>query len=339
MRGNLMNISPAYLQSCADQTGYAVGPLEKVVRLGEMAADMARHPFLGQVLALKGGTALNLCFGPPNRLSVDLDFNYVGHLERAQMLADRPRVEAAVIELARRKGYRVQQSADTFAGRKLFLLYPSVAGPAERIEVDLNFLFRLPIAGTSMREMWQPGELDRPAVRVVGLEEVLIGKLLAYLDRNAARDVWDLAHLPTQVRKVMTTDGFRSWFVAFAAILGHPLRTYTRERLETRVTAQIIAEQLIPMVMAGTRADPQTLIDDSWSTVAPFMTLSDNETRYLAAVQNGELHPELLFPADSGEARRMAAHPALAWKLVNVRDHLARKGKKTKQKSSHHNQP
>jgi len=60
-----MSISIEYLQQCALKTGYGIGPLEKVVRLGEIAADMARHPFLGKVLALKGGTALNLCFVKP----------------------------------------------------------------------------------------------------------------------------------------------------------------------------------------------------------------------------------------------------------------------------------
>ena len=99
-----MSVSFQYLERCSAETGFQVDPLEKVVRLGELAANVARHPFLGKVLALKGGTILNLCFGPPRRLSVDLDFNYIGHIEREKMLDDRPRVEAAVAELARRGG-------------------------------------------------------------------------------------------------------------------------------------------------------------------------------------------------------------------------------------------
>jgi hypothetical protein len=34
-----------------------------------------------------------------------------------------------MIELAQRAGYRVQQSADAFAGRKIYLHYRSVFGP------------------------------------------------------------------------------------------------------------------------------------------------------------------------------------------------------------------
>ncbi len=133
-----MNPSREYLQTCSIQTGFQLATLEKLIRLGEMAGDITRHPFLGKVLLLKGGTALNLCFGPPKRLSVDLDYNYVGRVEREDMLKDRPNVEEAIYELSKRQGYQPQRSADSFAGRKIFLSYRSVMGHDDRIEVDLN---------------------------------------------------------------------------------------------------------------------------------------------------------------------------------------------------------
>ncbi len=60
-----MNRSRAWFDSVARELGYRADTLEEVVRLGELAGEVARHPFLSSVLALKGGTALNLCFGPP----------------------------------------------------------------------------------------------------------------------------------------------------------------------------------------------------------------------------------------------------------------------------------
>jgi hypothetical protein len=223
-----MRVSRQFLERCAAETGYRPASLEKVIRLGEMAADVGRHPFLGSVLALKGGTALNLCFGEPSRLSVDLDFNYVAHLDRAKMLADRPRVETAVDELARRKGYRVQRSADAFAGRKVYLSYPSVLGHEERIEVDLNFLFRDPIGDLETRDLWQPGGLDRPRLQVVSLDEICIGKMLALLDRAAARDAWDTARLPEVADGRLSEPSFRARLIALSAILDHPLESYAR---------------------------------------------------------------------------------------------------------------
>lgn len=66
-----MSVSLQFLERSAAQTGFLPAALEKVARLGELAADVGRHPFLRNVLALKGGTALNLAFGSPSRLSVD----------------------------------------------------------------------------------------------------------------------------------------------------------------------------------------------------------------------------------------------------------------------------
>jgi hypothetical protein len=49
---------------------------------------LARHSFLRGKLALKGGTALNLFYLGLKRLSVDIDLNYIGHVDRDGMLAE-----------------------------------------------------------------------------------------------------------------------------------------------------------------------------------------------------------------------------------------------------------
>jgi hypothetical protein len=317
-----MKVSLEYLQRCSAQTGYQVPPLEKVVRLGEMAGDVERHPFLGKVLALKGGTALNLCFGPPKRLSVDLDFNYVGDPDREKMLADRQQVEQALAVLASRKGYRVQQSRDAFAGRKIYLIYRSVLGPEERIEVDVNFLFRVPIAGTERRELWQPGELDRAQVRTVSLQEILVGKMLALLDRGAVRDVWDLANLPEPANEVTGLPSFRAWFIAMSAILGHPLPTYTLNRLEGFITERAVVEQLVPLLSVDEPPRADALVKRAWAEISRFLTLKPNEAFYIASIERGEVRPEMIFMDDPEASRCLAEHPAILWKVANVRAYL-----------------
>ena len=63
-----MNLSADYIEGLASEAGFRPETLEKVIRLGEFAADVGRHPLLSRVLALKGGTALNLMFGSPARV-------------------------------------------------------------------------------------------------------------------------------------------------------------------------------------------------------------------------------------------------------------------------------
>jgi predicted nucleotidyltransferase component of viral defense system len=319
-----VSLSLEFLERSAAETGFRVSVLEKVARLGELAADIGRHPFLGSALILKGGTALNLSFGRPTRLSVDLDFNYIGQAERKKMLADRPLVETALVELARKRQYRVQKSAEAFAGRKLYLNYRSVLGPEDRIEVDLNFIFRLPLAGIESKELWQPGELERPVVRMVGPEELFLGKLLALLERGAARDVWDAAHLPDKAGDRLTADRFRKLFMAFSVVLERPLPTYSRERLERQVTEQTFTEQVVPLLNVPVDFTVSDLIGRAWAVVGRFLDLSDEEVTYFESVARGDLNLELIFPNDPQEAAHVAGHPAIQWKMANVREHLAK---------------
>ena len=58
--------------------------------------EVAPHVFRANTLVLKGGTALNLFWFDVPRLSVDIDLNYVGQVEREAMLAERPQIETAV---------------------------------------------------------------------------------------------------------------------------------------------------------------------------------------------------------------------------------------------------
>ncbi len=140
-----MKYSREYLGERAAGTGFRPDTLEKVLRLLRLLDQVTRHPFLGSRLLLKGGTALNLFYAAAPRLSVDLDFNYVGAVDRAQMLQERPEVERAVNQLVMGEGYRVQWGRDEHAGRKLYLTYASGLGSPDRIEVDLNYLFRVPL--------------------------------------------------------------------------------------------------------------------------------------------------------------------------------------------------
>lgn len=322
-----MNLSMDFVDRCAAGTGYLPSPLEKVARLGEMAADIARHPLLRESLLLKGGTALNLCYGAPRRLSVDLDYNYVGFTERDKMLEQRPIVESAVIELAQRRGYRVQVSADTFAGRKAYLTYLSVFGQNERIEVDLNFLFRVPLLPAQALRLWQPGGLDQPLVRVVSTEELLVGKLLALLGRSAPRDVWDMANLPHANVTAMESPLFRALFIALSATLEHPLKSYDQEHAARPLSAIDITRQLAPMLIAGAEIRPEDLARNAWDAVQPLLAVSDNESDFLSAIERGQMRPDLLFPDNKELAQRIATHPALLWKIENIRGHLRSSGK------------
>lgn len=326
-----MNASRARMADLADATGFRLEAVERVVRLGELLADISVHPLLSDSLILKGGTPLNLAFGDPPRLSVDLDLNYVRAPERERMLADRPEIERAVDVVARARGYKPQRSPEDHAGRKIYLGFINASRTPDRIEIDLNFLFRIPL-GPSVRRMalWQPGDLDRPVFPVVPPEELLAGKLCALLARAAPRDLFDVARLPGRLPDVWASASFRSTFVGLAGILDHPLPSYGPDRLD-RADEAAVRTQLHPMLISGVEPSAAELRRAAWEAVAPLVALTDAEREYTDRLQLGELRPELLFPDDPEAAERLRRHPALLWKSNNAREH-ANRGQRAKGK-------
>ena len=65
--------------------------VEKVFHLLNLLNSLNSHPFLKGKWVLKGGTALNMFILNLPRLSVDIDLNYIGALDREKMLTGHPK--------------------------------------------------------------------------------------------------------------------------------------------------------------------------------------------------------------------------------------------------------
>ncbi len=172
--------------------------------------------------------------------------------------------------------------------------------------------------------MWQPGGLDRPVLPVVSLDELCVGKILAFLDRAAVRDAWDVARLPVIAGDSLSSKLSRSRLLALSALLDQPLETYERRMLEERIDDRSIAEELVPMLSGNESPGVTDLVERAWAVVAPFLKLAPEEREYTAAIQRGELRTDLLFPDGPEAGKRLGEHPAIQWKLLNVRGHMAR---------------
>src|ERR1700751_3723300 len=94
------------LQRIESETGLPAPTLEKVLRLLDLLQAIADDPVLSSRVALKGGTALNVFQLALDRLSVDIDLNYIGALPRAEMEADRPAVETALASILQPRATR-----------------------------------------------------------------------------------------------------------------------------------------------------------------------------------------------------------------------------------------
>jgi len=110
-----LKLDAVYVNGIARATRFDPSNLEKVIRLRQLLIEFQKHPFLQGRLVLKGGTAVNLFYLQLVRLSVDIDLNYIGQLDREEMLRERPQVIKAVEQISHALGYKVQRGVDDHA--------------------------------------------------------------------------------------------------------------------------------------------------------------------------------------------------------------------------------
>ena len=186
-----MKISLEQLTAEADATQLRADMLEKAVQLLAVLEAVCSHPHLEGRLVLKGGTALNLFVFNISRLSVDIDLNYVGAASRKAMLEERPRIEAAVQAVLRREGFTVRRMPKEHAGGKWSFRYASAFGSSGRLELDLNFMYRVPLWPVVRMDSHLLGSWRAMGIPVVDFHELAAGKLSALLSRHKARDLFD----------------------------------------------------------------------------------------------------------------------------------------------------
>jgi predicted nucleotidyltransferase component of viral defense system len=169
-----MTMSLASLQRLAGTTGFRAETLEKVLLLLDLLDAIRAHPYAGPRVALKGGTALNLfALGVP-RLSVDIDLNYVGALDRARMETERPDVERGLHAACERSGLTVKRVPTDHAGGKWRLSFVAGAGGTGTLELDVNYMLRTPLWPKEVRSPSAlPGIPARGMFPILGAHELV----------------------------------------------------------------------------------------------------------------------------------------------------------------------
>ena len=321
-------LSRQQLQRAASDSGFQVESLEKVWMLLRLLDMMRAHPFLAPRLVLKGGTALNLFVFDVPRLSVDIDVNYIGAPDRATMLAERPRLDAALQQVASRLGLTVKRAPDEHAGGKWRMSYRSALGRPAILEVDVNYLLRVPLWDPVQRHAREltPELAGVPTGTIALLDdhELAAGKLAALLARGASRDLFDARQLLAS--QVFDPHKLRVAFVVYGGINRVDWRTVSVESVTASVAD--VKRQLLPMLRHDLRPAPSEvdvwthqLVQDTRALLGALLPLSETEVAFLERLNgHGQIDPSLLT-ADVDLRARIVASPGLRWKALNVRKH------------------
>lgn len=315
----MISITEQELKAVAREQGYRPEILEKVYRLLSLLETFMAVPLLKEKLALKGGTAINLfCTQHLPRLSLDLDFNYIGSVERETMLREKLELEQVMTELCKLQGYTLHRNPKAHSGGKMVQIYQSLLGTKGRLELDINYLYRSPLWPT----VWQYST-DWPkkvGVSVLDIHELASGKLHALLERCAARDLFDSHQLITQWPLDKTK--LRLGFTLYAGMRKLNWQKFNADSVIFNVDD--IRNQLIPVlkrsIIPGTQykevqAWAEQLVLECKVAFQDLLPFNQQEQLFLTHLEErGEIKPELLL-AEESFCRQVKCHPLLKWRI------------------------
>jgi predicted nucleotidyltransferase component of viral defense system len=185
-----------------------------------LLTQVAPLVFADNIFALKGGTAINLFVRDMPRLSVDLDLVFADHSMGREEA--RGRINEAIKsagERLKKRGFQTHVATVADTGEtKLFVRREKL-----EVKVEVNFVLRgtvHPVLSRSLsakaREVLQ-ADLELP---LVSLEDMYGGKLVAALDRQHSRDLFDVMELFSHEG---ITPAIRRSFVAYLAAHNRPI--------------------------------------------------------------------------------------------------------------------
>lgn len=276
-----MKISEKELVHEAGTTGFRAEMLEKVWRLMNILDGIQEHIFLRNRLVLKGGTALNLFFFNLPRLSVDIDLNYIGAVDRSQMQAERHGIERALESIFLRHGLSVHRIPNKHAGGKWQLKYLSVLGGNGNLEVVVNFMFRIPLDKVIKKRSCKIGARQSQPMALLDIHELGAGKLAALFGCHASRDLFDAHELLTDSR--IDFKKLKLLSIIYSAMSGKDWRKVSPDVIQFE--KKEVGQQLIPILrkntLKGSAHLTEVLLRGCKLAIERFFPVQSNEEAFL----------------------------------------------------------
>lgn len=266
-------------------------------------------PFVAKeaAFALKGGTAINLFVRDLPRLSVDIDLTYLPVEDRTTSLAA---INAAMLRIAERieagiPGAKVNpsRSADEKIVTKLIVRAGGV-----QIKIEITPVLR----GTVYDPVVTPvvptveDEFGFAEMQVVSFADLYAGKIVAALDRQHPRDLFDVRDL---LAHEGISDELRRAFLVYLISHNRPMAEVlapTRKPLAEEFARGFVGMTQEPVALADLVAAREAII------AAMIADMPDAHRHFLVGFKRGEPDWELLGIT---EARHL---PAVLWKQRNL---------------------
>ncbi len=309
-----MIYSKKQIEQYSDKTGFVKHYIEKVVRLLDVLRFVFSECSFKDKLILKGGTAINLVHTNLKRLSVDIDLDYFGSIDRETAINDRRLLEEELDKYMIMEKYEIStDSRSSFALFSRIYKFKNAFNNFDAIKVDINFMNRVhlyhPVVSTA-------NYFDKTVIlRTPAIEELFGMKINALIDRSKPRDLYDSAFLISNM-KLFDKDMLRKAVVFYLSLNNiFKLNDASFNKIK-ELTNRSIKKELLPVLKKSERFN----LNESQNNVINFLNelliLTNNEKQYLVEFSKGNYAPNLLF--EDSIALKVEKHPMAMWRILNL---------------------
>lgn len=299
----------------AKELGFVRDTYEKVCRLTDILKFFENDALLGNSLALKGGTAINLTIFNLPRLSVDIDLDFSKNVTRDEMMATRSIINDRIEKFMKANGYLLSPKSKQYHALDSFVYeYSNSGGMKDNIKVEINYMLRCHVLETEQRHFESSWEPIGVSVLSVAPIEIFASKIVALINRTAPRDLYDIYNL---VKFGLIDESeeplLRKCVVFYSAIGAESPPFEFQFNTIDQVTQNRIKTDLYPVLRNKDKFDLKTAQMQVKAWLESLLKLEDNEQEFLNAFRNKTYQPELLF--ESTEiVERIRNHPMALWK-------------------------
>ena len=273
-----------------------------------LMTQVAPFVFANDVFALKGGTAINLFLRDMPRLSVDLDLVFRDHtVSRAAALKQ---ISGALHEAGQRLqtvGFQVYALSATDGSETKIIIRRG----ATEVKVEVNFVMRgtlHPVHNVPLSSAARNALMANLELPIASLEDVYGGKLVAALDRQHPRDLFDVMQL---LAHEGITPGIRRAFVVYLCSHNRPVHEVLFPQLRD-ITLDY--ERTFKGMTASPVALPELLATRDELLRRLHQDMDNDERQFLLSVVHNQPEWELLGFA------HLSKLPGLQWKMKNLEE-------------------
>lgn len=311
----MFNYKKRDIERIAKDCSFITNTTEKVLRLLDIL-EFIKSNEINKYLALKGGTAINLCLLDLERLSVDIDMDFTENCTREEMLVLRNQIDSTIRSFMANEGYSLSTRSKFVHSLDSYVYsYQTLSKSNDVLKIEINYSDRCHIL--DIEESESSAKLGKSvSIRKLSDAELIGSKLSALLGRTTPRDVYDFYN-------ILNSNLIQDYSLVKKIALFYIVISAEKPIIFEEIFAEAISKMkslnyftirgtLIPVIHSKTEVDIRNMVDTVTERIKSMFILTESEKQFIDCFNKNKYEPDLLF--NGYQTNDLSMHPMARWK-------------------------